>query len=45
MRDEELSGIVGLFVPNSPSCELSVVCNLMNALVAGAGFEPATFGL
>ena len=45
MKGEELLGVFGLFIPNSPSLDLSVACKFMMALVAGAGFEPATFGL
>ena len=45
MKGEELLGVFGLIIPNSPSCDLSVACQFMIALVAGAGFEPATFGL
>jgi hypothetical protein len=44
MKWEELSGDMGLFIPNSPSYDLSVACKFMMALVAGAGFEPPAPG-
>jgi hypothetical protein len=45
MKSEELPGFVALFIPSSPSTELGLAPKFMRALVAGAGFEPATFGL
>ena len=46
MKIEELPGIVvALFIPSSPSPNLGFAWDIMTALVAGAGFEPATFGL
>ena len=45
MRTEELPGIAALFILNSPSSDLGLARKFMRALVAGAGFEPATFGL
>ena len=45
MRGEERLGIIGLFIPSSPSHDSSLARKFMMALVAGAGFEPATFGL
>jgi hypothetical protein len=45
MNHEELPGIVMLFIPSSPSTDLAYACKFMITLVAGAGFEPATFGL
>jgi hypothetical protein len=45
MRGEEPLGIIGLFIPSSPSQDLSLARKSMIPLVAGAGFEPATFGL
>ena len=34
-----------MFIPAGPPFELSIEFKFMMALVAGAGFEPATFGL
>ena len=46
MKIEELPGIVvALFIPSSPAPNLGFAWDIMTALVAGAGFEPATFGL
>jgi hypothetical protein len=46
MKSAELpGGAVALFIPSSPSCDSDLARKLMIALVAGAGFEPATFGL
>jgi hypothetical protein len=45
MKTEELPGIVALFIPSSPSPNLGLARKFMMELVAGAGFEPATFGL
>ena len=45
MKIEELPGIVALFIPSSPSTDLAYAWKFMISLVAGAGFEPATFGL
>ena len=36
MRNEELSGTIRLFIPNSPSHDLSLARKFMMALVAGA---------
>ena len=45
MNIEELLGIIALSIPNSPSSNRGLARKFMIALVAGAGFEPATFGL
>ena len=45
MNKEELAGIVISFIPSSPSLSVTFVSKFMIPLVAGAGFEPATFGL
>jgi hypothetical protein len=36
MKGKELLGVIGLFIPNSPSIGLIVGCKFMMALVAGA---------
>jgi len=40
MRNEELSGTIRLFIPNSPSHDLSLARKFMMALVAGARNVP-----
>jgi len=44
MRNEDLSGIIGLFIPRSPSRDWSVACKRMRALVAGADLNQRPLG-